>query len=122
MTPLHLDNRITQLRRTEHSPRRGEAKAFAQSLAAVAGATAEGSIPSRGLPLTGPYPTSHMSNLELRHAAESGNAWAAEVLIQRLLRKQSKLMDKASKLRRMGEGRVIPYRGGDAFYRCARAF
>ena len=63
-----------------------------------------------------------MSTAELRFAAENGEAWAIEQLTARLLHKQARLMAKAKKLRKQGQGRVIPYKGRDAFFRCARAF
>lgn len=63
-----------------------------------------------------------MSTLELRHAAATGDAWAIDQLIKRLQYKQQRFIQKQKKLRKQGQGRVIPYKGGDAFYRCARAF
>ena len=63
-----------------------------------------------------------MSTAELRVAAANGDAKAAETLVNRLLYHQARFLKRASKKRRMGQGRVIPYRGQDAFFRCARAF
>ena len=69
-----------------------------------------------------------MSTAELRVAAASGDAWAIETLTRRLLRSQDKFLAKARKLEQLN-GRQKRYAakqrrrsGGDAFYRCARAF
>ena len=62
-----------------------------------------------------------MSTAELRVAAASGDTNAAELLVHRLLYHQARFLKAASKKRRMGSGRVIPYRGQDAFFRCSRA-
>ena len=63
-----------------------------------------------------------MTTLQLRHAAENGNAWAIDVLIKRLQKKQQRFVHKQTRLRKKGQGRVIPYKGRDAFFACARAF
>jgi len=63
-----------------------------------------------------------MSTLELRHAAVNGDAWAVDQLIKRLQHKQQRFMQKQKKLRKQGQGRVIPYKGRDAFFACSRAF
>ena len=63
-----------------------------------------------------------MSTLQLREAAASGDAWAIDVLIKRLQYKQQRFVKKQTKLRKQGQGRVIPYKGRDAFFACSRAF
>ena len=69
-----------------------------------------------------------MSTAELRVAAASGDAWAIEKLTQRLLRSQDKFLAKAKKVEKLNKrqkryaAKQRRRSGGDAFYRCARAF
>ena len=69
-----------------------------------------------------------MSTIELRQAAENGDAWAIETLTRRLLRSQDKFLAKAKKVEQLNKrqkryaAKQRRRSGGDAFYRCARAF
>ena len=69
-----------------------------------------------------------MSTVELRFLAEAGDAWAVEQLANRLLDAQAQFLRKRDRVRQL-DAQAAKYaaqhlrrRGGDAFFRCARAF
>ena len=65
-----------------------------------------------------------MTTLQLRQAAANGDGWATEQLIKKLKKDQKIALQYSNykRTRNQGQGRVIPYKGRDAFFACARAF
>ena len=65
-----------------------------------------------------------MTTLQLRQAAANGDGWATEQLIKKLKKDQKIALQYSNykRTRSQGNVRVIPYKGRDAFYACARAF